>query len=239
MKQHTQRGSVFFYILMAVVLLAALSYAASRGSRTGASSLTDQQAKLAAQEIIDYGNTVANAVQKLRLRGCADTEISFANDTYTSYGGTILQTNGHNINSPSDGSCELYKSSGANINSWEIPMSSSFEWSISNGNSNYGVINVRYSAIPGIGSSEQDLILVGIYLKKDVCLKINNLLGIDNPSGNVPNITGGSMFVFNASSYSGSYALSDNDNVITGKTAFCAQNAVTIPGSYIQVLIAR
>ena len=105
----TEQGNVFFYILIAVALFAALSYAVSRNNTGSTDIFTDEQAKLAAQEIIEYGNTVANAVQKLRLRGCSDTEISFENDIIDGY------ENGTNT------SCQVFHVDGGDINWTSIP----------------------------------------------------------------------------------------------------------------------
>ena len=95
----SERGNALLYILIAVALIAALSYVVSRGQRGNTSTLTDQQARLAAQEIIDYGNDLANAVQKLRLRGCTDTQVSFENNIVTEY---------TNPNAPADKSCHVF-----------------------------------------------------------------------------------------------------------------------------------
>ena len=109
-----QSGSAFLYIIIAIALLAALSVAVSRGNRGSTSTMSDQQAKLAAQEIIDYGNTVAAAVQKLRLRGCTDTQISFENSAIA----------GHvNPNAPADESCHILSPSGGNIGIHEFDQS--------------------------------------------------------------------------------------------------------------------
>src|SRR5690606_26138536 len=91
------------YILIAVALIAALSVLVSRGGQVNSGLITDQQAKIAAQEIIAYGNTVAGAVQKLRLRGVHETGISFEND-YTS----ANYTNGNCGND----SCKIFASGG-------------------------------------------------------------------------------------------------------------------------------
>ncbi|MEM6781224.1 MAG: hypothetical protein AAF569_05125, partial [Pseudomonadota bacterium] len=78
--KRSENGSAIFYILIAIVLLAALTYSFTQSTRTSGDNLTDQQASLIASEIIEYGNTITNAVQKLKLRGCADDEISVQRD---------------------------------------------------------------------------------------------------------------------------------------------------------------
>ena len=157
-----ERGSILLYILVAVVLLAALSYAVSRGSRDGISTFTDQQAKLAANEIIEYGNTVATAVQKLRLRGCKDTEISFEN--------SISATNYVNPNAPTDKSCHVFDLAGGNI-----------QWNTSE-TLKYGPYFMGIADITDIGEAGISELILFAEVEKSVCEKINILLnGAETP----------------------------------------------------------
>lgn len=172
-KNHNnQEGSIFFYILIAVALFAALSYAVSRNNDGSTNVFTEEQAKIAAQEIIEYGNTVATAVQKLRLRGCSDTEISFENDIVSGY---------TNASSPSDKSCHVFDVNGGNINWQAIP-----EERLESDHSAYNAYGQIYFGdkvqIESIGdtcstSDCTDLIFQGPHLKKEICEMINFTLG--------------------------------------------------------------
>ena len=101
-----QRGSAIVWILIMVALFAALTYTMSEGSRTGESQLGDQQAGLAATEILDYGRNIKNAVQQLLINGCSDTEISFENDVVAGY---------TNANAPTDKSCHVFHPNGGGM----------------------------------------------------------------------------------------------------------------------------
>jgi hypothetical protein len=77
MTVNTQRGSVLFYILLGVVLFAALSYLVMgmlRGTGDGGSS---EQAKLQAQAIVDYAQQLKIISQDMKLRGVAVDQFSF------------------------------------------------------------------------------------------------------------------------------------------------------------------
>ena len=124
----SEKGGAFLYILLAISLFMALSYMMSQSNRSADSSLTAEQTKIAAQEIIDYGNAIAAAVQKLKLRGCADTEISLANAVYTLNNGTLIFPDGHNPNAPTNESCDVFKSGGAALIAQLIPVSYTENW---------------------------------------------------------------------------------------------------------------
>ncbi len=75
--KHTQSGSVLFYVLIAVGLLAALSYAVLQTTRGNVSNLTGQQIRLHAAEIVNYSNAIAEAVGELRINGTPETLLCF------------------------------------------------------------------------------------------------------------------------------------------------------------------
>ncbi|MFA5592887.1 MAG: hypothetical protein WC989_06210 [Micavibrio sp.] len=72
-----QAGSVLVWILIAVALFGALSYAMLRDGSTGtaARTMSDAQARLAAGEIMDTMRIRAEAYRRLRIKGCAADEI--------------------------------------------------------------------------------------------------------------------------------------------------------------------
>lgn len=88
-KRRSERGNVMFLILIAVVLFGALSFMMSQGSRTGAQSLTLEQSRLAATEIINYLNNIKQATDSLIIKGCDPLSIDFSNEVYTNNNGTV------------------------------------------------------------------------------------------------------------------------------------------------------
>ncbi len=65
----TQNGAVFYYILLAVALIAALTYFVARDNRASVGLLSEDQARITANEIIEYGNTLASTVEKTKITG--------------------------------------------------------------------------------------------------------------------------------------------------------------------------
>ena len=111
----SESGNVFILILLGVFLFGALMYSFSRSANQGAGNLSKQQAKIAAQEILNYARLVEGAVDRVRRNGCSESEISFENDVVTGY---------TNPNAPTDKSCHIFDDEGgkvsypANLNQW-------------------------------------------------------------------------------------------------------------------------
>lgn len=225
-----ERGSVFFYVLLAIALFAALTYAVSRDKGGSTNIFTDKQAKLAAQEIIEYGNTVANAVQKLRLRGCTDTQISFENDIVAGY---------TNPNAPSDKSCHVFDINGGSIQFQQAPEPYAntgplhYEGKYSFIYNTEWVGNGTTCGDPTCG----DLLLILQPLDENICEVINKHLGYST----LPEDTayGGVQFT---GIYSATYnTLADEANgaEVIGKSAACFLRTNDNAYIYTQVLIAR
>lgn len=175
----SQNGNVFFYIMLAIFLLGALTYAVTKDRGPSTNIFTDEQAKISAQEIIDYGNIIAEAVQKLRLRGCSDTQISFENSVVVGYS---------NSNAPIDKSCNIFDANGGNVN-WQL--AENFKAKDILFPDNVCVSGVGSGALgtacqtDGIQSTE--LILVLDEIDQSVCEEINknlNIEGIPIDAGN-------------------------------------------------------
>lgn len=234
----SQAGSILLYIIIAIGLLAGLTYALSSGSRQNTSTITDQQARLAAQEIIDYGNSVAAAVQKLKLRGVKDTEFSFGNDVYQRNDGTSLNPPGHNPNCTHDG-CEIFSIDGGGITPF---ISEAIVENTVAGQHVPGHFALIKARIAGIGTDDAyNLVLYTTNLKKKVCSMINTLVGVNNPSGNPPSL----LDTATGNIYDGTYPADGTGSEIThasidGRPTFCYEKS-SAAGRYIynQVLIAR
>ncbi len=167
-KHRTEKGNVFFYILLAVVLLGALSYAISSSSRhTSTGTITDGQAKLFAAEMIHIGSQVKDATAKLLLRGCTDTQISIENDNVSGYA---------NAGAPSDESCHIFHVSSGGM---QFPIAAEnindgTNWfftgaAVAHQNGGYASTNVAGNA---------DLVMMLFGVPENVCTQINNRLGI-------------------------------------------------------------
>lgn len=101
-----QSGNVFIIILVAIALFGALMFTFARSGSQGISSISKQEAKIAAQEILNYARLVEGAVDRVRRNGCSESEISFENAVVAGY---------INPNSPPDKSCDIFDDAGGKI----------------------------------------------------------------------------------------------------------------------------
>ncbi|HPD82542.1 MAG: hypothetical protein R3D88_09220 [Alphaproteobacteria bacterium] len=151
----SQKGSVFFYILIAIVLLAALSYAVSRGSRVGSNTITEQQSQVIASEILEQAEAVTLAVQKLLLRGFDETEISFENSAVA----------GYTLASCSTDDCKVFALSGGSLN-WFTPPQGA----------NNGEDWVYTGNLPILGNGSQnyyDITMILPNINEQICRQLN------------------------------------------------------------------
>ena len=242
-KLHNQRGNVFIYILIAIALLAALSYAVSRGSRSSGSALTGEQARIAAQEIIDYGNDIATAVQKLTLRGCSDTEISFDSAVLAGYS---------NVSSPTDESCNVFSENGGRLNVQEFS-ESFFETSHSAYNAYGEVYFSNTIQVENIGTTCgtadcTDLLFQLPHIRSEICEAINVNVIDDKilPDESVTNHSYQTITKF-IGAYTfqtpGTTSTIGDDSFPAGRVNGCIHRfdggGFGTPYTYFQVLIAR
>ncbi len=187
-KEHRkEKGNALFLILIAVVLFAALSYAVTNSS--GGGGINKEKLVLEAAQIIDYVTEIRTAIMRMRIiNDCSDTDINFAQPQV---GGYVNPT------SPTDKSCDVFDINGGGM-SYKKPKD---EWlaTISPLPSNYKeFLFTGQSCIAGVGKgvdfncwndsdlSNQELLIFLPWISKEMCIHLNNKLGIVNPGGNPP-----------------------------------------------------
>lgn len=217
-----QRGNVLFLILIAVALFAALSYAVTQSSRSGADGVTKDKARLIAGEILNYGTMMEQAVTRLRtINRCGETQISFVNG---------IDTNYTNPSSPGT-TCHVFHPDGGGMSWREAPQ---------NANDGTAWMIKGSESVPQVGTSSSELILYLFGVNDDVCKEINRGTGQANPAVILEeNGTAGSYFV-------GTYSLGNSFECSYGPTGNCNgryQACVKLQSSganmFYQVLMAR
>ena len=152
----SERGNAVIFILLAVALFAGLAYTFMRGAKSGQGNLTAGQAKLAAQDIINYSLTLERGVDKLMQRGCSQDELSFENAQKTGF-------YWENSTAPADKSCHIYDAAGAGLTDGEFNTGTGTKnrWTFS--------VHVRTDDFYGLTAYLQDL-------SDEVCNAINRQL---------------------------------------------------------------
>ncbi len=230
-----QNGSALLIVLIAIALFAALSYAVFKGGSNSTSTLSDQQVKLAAEEIIAYSNTLATAVQKLRLAGCKDTQLDFSNTVWLNSGNVISYPAGYNSNAPASG-CSVFSSSDGKVTPVFFPRNYFINGAFF---TIQGSSRIRKVSWPGIGDeASQELIYNLPNVTREICLKINTLLGIENPGGEPATYSAGSQSDFTGNYATSSTPMSFSSSDYNGKSASCI-NGGGVKYFYQKVLIAR
>jgi len=98
----SQNGNVLFFILIAVALFAALSYAVSSGMRGGGDTITDEQAKIGAGNILRSMSSIREGYAYLMNQGCSIDDIEFDHPASTNLDCQIFHVQGAGVSYPNN-----------------------------------------------------------------------------------------------------------------------------------------
>lgn len=178
----SQRGNILFLILLAVVLFAALAYAVTGSLRGGGKDASSEKTSTAAAEITQKGTLVEQAVNRMMLiNNCTDTQITFDSS----------ERNYWAPNSPASKKCHVFDPAGGGLN---VPsFSESYYDPVRAGSTLWGAYVFVANPVHNVGTncSPQyevcaELMMIVPFLKKDVCLALNKMHGVNG----IPQITG-------------------------------------------------
>lgn len=161
-----QSGNVLWFVLIGVVLLAALTLLLTRSGSTVDQSGDVEQLRIKESQLIRYGKSLETAVQQLLLNGCSENDISFENplsaDDYT------------NAGSPPDKRCHVFEPEGTGL-TWQSLGEDAIPGSVDN------TVIANDGKFSGLGTDSgaagTDLILL-VYTTSELCSQINKDLGI-------------------------------------------------------------
>lgn len=159
-----ENGSIVIWLLIGMLLFAALGMAMMQGSRTSAVSLSKEEASTYAKMVISQGEELKGAVKRMTLRGCDNEDISFEND---------IDVNYVNINNPPD-TCKVFNPSGGGLNFPVVSFNDGTQWVFTGNN--------RLNTPAGGANNERDLIAVLGGLDEQTCRSLNEILGINPPT---------------------------------------------------------
>lgn len=183
-----ENGNVLFLILIAVALFAALSYAVTLSSRSGGSDASKEQASLYASQIVQSVLAVDSTITRLKISNdCSDEQINFENPINNPYSFMLYG----NTNAPADKSCNVFAKEGGGLAPVQLPPDAFIPCCLGNVTTDeYRYPRFSGEGISVIGTTEPELEMVIGNLKKNVCLELNKKLGVDNPGGEPPPVSG-------------------------------------------------
>lgn len=189
MKSTNQQGNALFLILIAVALFAALSFAITKSSSTGA-SVDPERARLVLASVMQYVGSIEMTIGRLKLtNGCKDNEISFENPIKAGY---------INASAPVSKKCHVFDPEGGGLAWQNAPK----ELALGNGSS-YGVWRISGTGeVGGVGEAARAEIVMFIAiddgsswgatkgrLHEQFCYLVNKMGGVTPlDSGNTLNI---------------------------------------------------
>ena len=160
-QNRNEHGNALVIIFIAVALFAALGVAFSSNSRQSTNLITDVQAEAYASSIESYRNDIKQAIKRVMLAGCSDTQISFENNTISGY---------TNPNSPSNKKCHIFeKAGGISIQKPFSGLNNGSDWIFTNNR----IRGYKGDNIVSSDSSELMMLLPNVNLS--ICQKLNQI----------------------------------------------------------------
>ena len=250
---HAEAGNAFWIILLAIALLVALTVTVTRSNESSQETGNRDRNRIMATDILRQAKSIQQAIDQLRLNGVAENQISFDNSVVAGY--SNIRCGDSTLNTDDD-TCKVFHQRGTGL-TYKIPPA---EWLDKDKNTEtlYGEWYFFGTAcVPGIGTgdagcdstdSATDLIISLPWIKEDLCLEINRMVGVENLSGPVkPPLLAGSAYTGAMTKFAGTFtATSEIDTVasaFTERQSGCFQSpAGADPDGgfhFYHVLIAR
>lgn len=219
----SERGNVFLFVLIGVVLFGALGFTMSRSFQsetTGA--MSERELSLVADEILSYAQKVERTVNMLRRRhSCSESEISFENDYVSGYEHDPVARD----------ECKVFHSNGGNLEYKRKSTWASQHWAFIG---NTDVIGVGTDCTQAQCS---ELMVTLPDIPQSLCEAINSKFSISTTPTDA-NITTGTKFQ-GSFTYEAGSDIGDEDSSLTGITTRCLFETSSEQYNFYHVLIAR
>ena len=219
MNSSKESGVAIWYILIGIILFAALSFSFVRSISQSQTNTSQEQGRIIANEILQYAKSIEQTVQRLRLvNGCSENDISFYSDEWS------VPANYDNANTPNAGgdyNCHVFHREGGGIN-----------WKDASGNDGSEYVFAGRLRVNNVGDSLlSDLLIVLPNVELAVCEQMNVILGsnfANNPPQDAANANYAGFF-FQGTFTSGNLLNGDVDGY---PTACFEGGASPAPGTY-------
>ncbi|MFP4097337.1 MAG: hypothetical protein ACLFP8_02905 [Alphaproteobacteria bacterium] len=233
----SENGNVLVYILIAVALFAALGFVVTNMMRFSGTNITQERIFISASEILNYGKSLRDAVQFLRIsKGCSENQISFERQPFD---GSDAKYN--NSYAPDDYSCHIFHPYGGGLayQAGSEDVNAKADWIFTAANDGYDIGN----SCDNDKCADLIAILPGISL--DMCRQINETLGIAGQNNHITQENNS----FQVDPFQGQYSyearLSDSatNDALKGHPQGCVRGGAPPQSTrdyyFYQVLLAR
>lgn len=240
-----ESGNVMIYIFLGIMLFAALSFAVANIMSTGTADPKRETRMLEATDVIQYADGLKRAVQGMRIRNIPDPQISFETPhTALDYA--------HPVAAPqrcTSDNCRVFTAAGGGF-TYIRPPANWFD-AQGAGDTSFGQwFFPRGVCVEGAGQGgascntdgedNEDLIAVLTWVKRELCIDINERLGVANPGGQPP-VASASAWMSGNAPFVGTFA---EEAIIArgGQTAGCLRGAGIPPATsyfFYKVLLSR
>ena len=237
-----QSGNVLFLILIAVVLFAALSYAVTQSSR-GGGSVSQEQVKIAASQILQHAVSVQQAIARMMLvKGSSEDAICFAHEgwaagiEYNSYDHADCADNENRVFHPDGGGVAWMSPdpSWMNQDATGTPAWAKDRW-----------IYTGDISVLNVGTAAPELLAFLGPVTEEVCTEINSNMGVSTSFSPHDYVCCGwdvaKVFGFSTPRYSQDTTIGDQNSDYGGVRTGCARDNSSAPYNYYfwHVLIER
>ena len=246
LNNRSQSGSALIYILVGVVLFAALMYSVLKGGSTSSNMSSKGNAKAQAAAIVEYARMLQGEVNRMLQNGVSENQIDMDSGLYSRWnaGGTALW--GANPNCPNT-SCKLFISKGGKIPDTNFrSVATDYSTGYSSSHPFPGDPALTQTNTIGVGTSKYDLSVLITRLNKDVCTELNKLVNAPSNAMTIDEVFGSFGIIglqasgeryYNFDQYTHE-ALGNNNASLVGKTSACVPMA-TYGYVFYYVLLAR
>jgi hypothetical protein len=241
-----QSGNAIWFILLAIVLLVALTLTITHFSNTAQQTGSTDLERIQASSILRYSKTLEQTIEQMQNHDISVNSLSFDTPEITGYANAACTTD----------DCKLFKTAGGGQTyqppdtAWldQNQSAQAFygQWIFTGKICVQGVGN--YSETIGVScsaaASNSDLVMLLPYVSLGVCLTLNTMAGVANPSGAPP--VGTSDAWAASPQFTGTFAtganIGLNDASLFRQQSGCFQGAGTPPGGtyvFYHVLVAQ
>ncbi len=227
-----ENGNVLLFILIAIVLYGALTFALSNSDGASDFNTDTEQFKAELGELYNYASTMQSVVQKLKtINGCDDNDIDF-------YVSGVTHANYQHADS--NFRCNVFHPKGGGMSYASRP-----DMIIDAGVTADYYRFIGTQSIDDVGTTKSELIFSAL-VTEQACEQINTHMDITNPSGNPPASSArlDEDDFFNGGNVATTGEYNDNVNVITvsqlaGEKSGCVHDSTDGNYAFYHVLIAR